>query len=124
MLAEPTVFGGVVYFTTYTPPAGNDPCAQGGTAKLYGINYTTGAGALNIVGAEPSETLPRAMTIGTGIPSAPVVSMKPGSNPTPDLYVTTSGGGGIDGQTQRANITSQSLINRTNILFWRDTRIE
>lgn len=124
MLAEPTVFGGVVYFTTYTPPAGNDPCAQGGTAKLYGINYTTGAGALNIVGAEPSETLPRSMTIGTGIPSAPVVSMRPGSDPTPDLYVTTSGGGGIDGQTQRANITPQSLINRTNILFWRDTRIE
>jgi len=124
MLAEPTVFGGVVYFTTYTPPAGNDPCAQGGTAKLYGINYTTGAGALNIIGAAPSPTLPRSMIIGVGIASAPVVSMRPGTDATPDLYVTTSGGGGIDGQTQRANITPQSLINRSNILFWRDTRIE
>lgn len=124
MLAEPTVFGGVTYFTTYTPPHGSDPCAQGGEAKLYGINYTTGAGALNIIGAGPSTTLPRSMTIGTGIPSAPVVSMRPGADATPDLYVTTSGGGGIDAQTQRANITPQSLINRTNILFWRDTRIE
>jgi Tfp pilus tip-associated adhesin PilY1 len=124
ILAEPTVFGGVVYFTSYVPASSNDPCAQGGTAKLWGINYTTGAGALNIVGATPSTTLPRSMTIGTGIASAPVVSMRPGTDATPDLYVTTSGGGGIDGQTQRANIIPQSLINRTNLLFWRDTRIE
>jgi len=124
ILAEPTVFGGVVYFTSFVPASSNDPCAQGGTAKLWGINYTTGAGALNIVGATPSTTLPRSMTIGTGIASAPVVSMRPGTDATPDLYVTTSGGGGIDGQTQRANIIPQSLINRTNLLFWRDTRIE
>lgn len=124
ILAEPTIFGGVVYFTSYVPASSNDPCAQGGTAKLWGINYTTGAGALNIVGATPSTTLPRSMTIGTGIASAPVVSMRPGTDATPDLYVTTSGGGGIDGQTQRANIIPQSLINRTNVLFWRDTRIE
>ncbi|PKN50759.1 MAG: hypothetical protein CVU55_15355 [Deltaproteobacteria bacterium HGW-Deltaproteobacteria-13] len=124
MLAEPTVFGGVVYFTTYTPPSGNDPCAQGGTAKLFGVNYTTGAGALDIVGASPSTTLPRSTTIGTGIASAPVVSMRPGNDPTPDLYVTTSGGGGISGETARVNITPKGLANRTNIIFWKDTRIE
>ena len=70
MLAEPTVFGGLVYFTTFTPAQGNDPCEQGGTAKLYGISYKTGAGAL------PATDTPRSMTIGQGIPSAPVISLK------------------------------------------------
>ncbi len=50
ILADPAVFGGVVYFTTYTPPTGNDPCAQGGTAKLYGVDYTTGAGEISTSG--------------------------------------------------------------------------
>ncbi|MFA5323478.1 MAG: PilC/PilY family type IV pilus protein, partial [Smithella sp.] len=120
MLAEPTVFGGVVYFTTYTPPSGNNPCAQGGTASLYGVNYITGAGAIDNGGDEDV----RSITIGTGIPSAPVVSMRPGNDPTPDLYVTTSGGGGISGETARINFDPRSMSNRTNIIFWKDTRIE
>jgi hypothetical protein len=75
ILAEPTVFGGVVYFTTFTPAVGNDPCSQGGTGKLYGINYTTGAGALVIPGS--TATPLRSIDVGTGIPSAPVISLKP-----------------------------------------------
>jgi hypothetical protein len=120
MLAEPTVFGGVVYFTSYTPPSGNDPCAQGGEAKLFGVNYTTGGGALDLGGEAPV----RSMVIGVGIPSAPVVSLRPGNDPTPDLYVTTSGGGGISAETARVNMDPRGLANRTNIIFWRDTRIE
>ena len=118
MLAEPTVFGGLVYFTTFTPAQGNDPCEQGGTAKLYGISYKTGAGAL------PATDTPRSMTIGQGIPSAPVISLKPSGSTTPDLYVTTSGGGGIGAQTQRVNINPPGLANRTNMLFWKDKRLE
>lgn len=118
MLAEPTVFGGLVYFTTYTPPQGNDPCLQGGTATLYGINFQTGAGAL------PTTGTPRSMTIGTGIPSAPVLSLKPSGSITPDLFVTTSGGGGTGAQTQRVPINPPGLSNRTNLLFWKDKRVE
>ena len=122
MLAEPTIFGGVVYFTTFTPAVGNDPCSQGGTASLYGINYKTGAGALVIPGS--TATPPRSTVIGTGIPSAPVISLKPGGGTTPDLYVTTSGGGGTGAQTQRANVNPPGLANRTNMLFWKDKRVE
>jgi hypothetical protein len=121
MLAEPTVFGGLVYFTTFIPAHGNDPCAQGGTASLYGLKYTTGGGALPVAGADPP---PRTMVLGTGIPSAPVISLKPGGGTTPDLYVTTSGGGGIGAQTQRVNINPPGMANRTNLLFWRDRRVE
>jgi len=115
ILADPTVFGGVVYFTTYTPAYANDPCEQGGAATLYAVNYTTGGGAL------PSGA--RSMDIGSGIPSAPVISLPPDSGP-PDLYVTTSGGGGASASTQRVNITPAGALNRTNMLYWRDTRIQ
>jgi Tfp pilus tip-associated adhesin PilY1 len=118
MLSDPTVFGGVVYFTTYTPPKGTDPCEQGGEASLYGLNFKTGAGALPITDS------PRSMSIGSGIPSAPVVSLKPSGGTTPDLYITASGGGGIGAQTQRANINPPGMANRTNMLYWKDKRVE
>jgi type IV pilus assembly protein PilY1 len=127
ILADSTVFGGLVYFTTYTPSAGTDACNQSGTAKLYGINYTTAAGGI----PDASGTLARSMVIGSGIPSAPVISMKPGTDPSPDLYVTTSGtGGGVTGTTVTSASTNKipfvppSSASRTNMLFWRDRRIQ
>ena len=121
MLSEPTIFGGLAYFTTFTPAHGNDPCEQGGAATLYGLGYMTGRGALPVEGADPP---PRTMSLGTGIPSAPVISLKPSGGTTPDLYVTTSGGGGIGAQTQRVNINPPGLANRTNMLYWRDRRVD
>jgi hypothetical protein len=122
VLADPTVFGGVFYATTFTPSSSTNPCYQGGTAKLYGLNYTTGAGALVI--PESTAPPPRSIDVGTGIPSAPIVSLKPGGGTTPDLYVTTSGSGLIGAQTQRVNINPPGLANRTNMLFWKDKRVE
>lgn len=116
MLADITVFGGVMYFTTYTPPlGGSDPCAQGGTANLYGVRYTTGEGAI-----EGN----RSVDIGSGISSAPIVSLGPGNTTTPDLYVTTSGGGGTGASTARVNINMPSIANRNNLLYWRDLRVQ
>jgi hypothetical protein len=193
VLADPTIFGEVLYATTFTQSSSTDPCYQGGTAKLYGLNYTTGAGALVIPGS--TATSPRSMDVGTGIPSAPIISLKPGtaagagaaaaaaataagasaaaaaaagaaasaavsgggtaagaaaadaataagasaaaaaaagaaasaavsSGAIPDLYVTTSGSGLIGAQTQRVNINPPGLANRTNMLFWRDRRLQ
>ncbi len=116
MLADITVFGGVVYFTTYIPPkGGSDPCAQGGTANLYGVKYTTGEGAIDG---------DRSVSIGSGISSAPIVSLGPGNTTTPDLYVTTSGGGGTGASTARVNINMPSIANRNNLLYWRDLRVQ
>lgn len=118
VLADPTVFGGVVYFTTFTPASGNDPCEQAGTARLYGINYMTGGGAISSGTSTVSS-----VTIGIGIPSAPVVSLKPTGSATPDIYVTTSGGSRTSASTQRVNLTPPGAANRTNMLYWRDRRI-
>ncbi|MEN6464338.1 MAG: PilC/PilY family type IV pilus protein [Syntrophaceae bacterium] len=117
VLAEPTVFGGVVYLTTYTPATGSDPCSQAGTGTLYGLNYTTGEG---IFGSNSS----RSMSLGSGIPSAPIVSMRPGNVAAADLYVTESGGSGTGASTQRANFNPPGVANRTNMLYWRDKRIQ
>jgi type IV pilus assembly protein PilY1 len=118
VLADPTVFGGVVYLTTYTPPTGNDPCSQAGEGSLYAVNYLTGAGIFGTSGGT------RSMDLGAGIPSAPIVSLKPGSAAGADLYVTASGGAGTDSRTQRANFNPPGVANRTNVLFWRDKRVQ
>jgi hypothetical protein len=118
ILSDPTVFGGVVYFATYTPPA-NKPCEQTGDATLYAIAYTSGTGQFPGGG--------RSMSVGSGIPSAPVVSLKPGSSNVPDLYITTSGTGAAGdntAKTQRVNFDVPGVGNRTNMLYWRDQRIQ
>ncbi|HET6459359.1 MAG TPA: PilC/PilY family type IV pilus protein [Syntrophales bacterium] len=117
MLADPTVFGGVVYFTSYTPPTGSgDLCLQGGTSSLYALNYTSGDGAFG--------SSARSMSLGAGIASSPMLSMKPGASTIPDIYVTVSGGGGVSASTQRVNFNPPGISNRVNILNWRDRRIQ
>jgi len=116
MLGEAVVFGGQVYFTTYTPGGnGGDPCNAAGTAELYGVSYIEGAGSLT-VGA-------RSITLGVWIPTALTFSMNPYS-PTPDLYVTISGGSGTGATTAKAPVTPPALTNSTNILYWRDRRVQ
>lgn len=116
VLSDSTVFGGVVYFTTFTPSASTDPCQQGGTANLYAISSGSGSGSLP--GAQ------RKMNVGSGIPSAPIVSLRPGGSVAPDLYVTVSGGGSSQASTTRVNFTPPSMTNKTNMLYWRDQRLQ
>lgn len=125
ILSDATVFGGILYFTTYTPPtASSTTCNQEGNASLYAISYTSGAGAFSGSGSAS-----RSKTIGTGIPSAPVISMKPGGSSVADLYVTVSSGFVSDGtstgkNTGRVNFNPPGMSNRTNILYWKDMRIQ
>jgi type IV pilus assembly protein PilY1 len=110
ILADPAVFGNVAYFTTYFPPSGADPCSQSGTANLYGVNYVSGGGVMG--GGS------RSMSIGVGLPTAPVLSFKPGGG-SADLYVTVSSSG-----AGRVPFEPPTLANRNNILYWRDTRLQ
>ncbi len=91
VVASPRVYGGVVYFTTYTPDTagavGTDPCAAStvrGVGRLYAVDYKTGAsvsdfsteieydGDGNVVDVGKKD---RAIAIGTAIPSAPVIAI-------------------------------------------------
>jgi type IV pilus assembly protein PilY1 len=116
VLSDPAVFGGVVYFTSYTPPTGSgDLCLQGGTSTLYAIGYTSGDGRFG--GAA------RSTSLGAGIASSPLISMRPGGSSVADMFVTTSGGGGVGASTQNV-LNPPGLSGRVNILNWKDRRIQ
>ena len=95
IVASPRVFAGVVYFTTYTPasasaPDPSDPCAIStvrGVGRLYAVDYKTGASVLNLSGeveidddghAVELGKKDRSISIGTAIPSAPVIAVLAG----------------------------------------------
>ncbi len=113
VLAEPVIFDKVLYFTTFEPTTSANPCDLGGTGKLYGVNYLTAAGMLtnNAV----------SMPLGTGIPTAPLISLSPDGTRA-DLYVTISGGGGIDAKTIRP--IAPDPKRNVKLRYWRDMRVQ
>ena len=62
-LSTPTVYAGVVYFTTFTPSGSAtaaNPCddpAGGGSSRLYAIDYKTGGAVYNDFDGDPSDPL-------------------------------------------------------------------
>ena len=91
VVSSPTVYDGIVYFDTYIPSAASNACGLG-TAKLYAVYYLNGGGTITISGtaATISNTITgggavQSLTIGSGVPSAPVIS-------NGNLIVTTSTG--------------------------------
>jgi type IV pilus assembly protein PilY1 len=106
VVSSPRVFGGTVYFSTYTPseatdPDPVDPCAAStvrGVGRLYALHYKTGASMHNF--SSPPETdhsgntvslgkNDRSFSIGTAIPSAPVIAILGGGA---RLFVGVEGG--------------------------------
>ncbi|MBP1751563.1 MAG: hypothetical protein H6Q57_399 [Geobacteraceae bacterium] len=97
VLAPPTVFNKVAYFTTYAPntAVAPDPCQPGnlGTARLYAVDYKTGEAVLNYdttndsistinrrALSTPGQVLVRSdrvQTLGSGIPSGIVLIINP-----------------------------------------------
>jgi type IV pilus assembly protein PilY1 len=106
IVSSPRVFGGAIYFSTYTPSGttGSDPadrCAAStvrGVGRLYALNYKNG-GSVHDFSSPPetsraggSVTLgknDRSFSIGTAIPSAPVIAILGGGA---RLFVGVEGG--------------------------------
>ncbi|CAG1769113.1 partial Type IV pilus biogenesis factor PilY1, partial [uncultured bacterium] len=84
VLAQAAVFGGVAYYTTYTPVVTASMCSTGGgTSRLYGLEYLTAAAAYNyntsndtLSGAVKDAT-DRSTIIGSGIASGIVTVVSP-----------------------------------------------
>jgi type IV pilus assembly protein PilY1 len=143
-LADPTVFGGIVMFTTYTPDTSDsNPCNKVGTAKLYGIammqvaisgyKYDSGAGVLSTPSSASSTAGgARSVTLGSGMAKEPVLSQKPAPGGSTDLYVSVSGGIGVGPSiVSDAQLGSTPLTDRlrttapsTQILHWKDGRVQ
>jgi len=77
ILASANIFNGVVFFSSFTPTASATCGGGGGDAKLYALQMTTSYAAVSfdtgqLLGSSGiSQT--RSLTIGTGIPSKPIV---------------------------------------------------
>ncbi|HEX9901090.1 MAG TPA: PilC/PilY family type IV pilus protein, partial [Candidatus Methylomirabilis sp.] len=77
ILASADVFNKVVFFSSFTPVS-TTICGSNGDAKLYAVQMSTGYAALDWANGAgllttSSATDVRAKTIGTGIPSKPIV---------------------------------------------------
>ena len=118
MEGDPVVFAGTLYFTTYKAATGGDSCNNAGTAYLYGVGYNTGAGMI----PNSDGTTSRSKEIGAGIPSSPLVSRGPDGKAS--VYVTVSGGLSTTGSTFKALDNAGGSGTSTNIMWWKDRRIQ
>lgn len=105
--SDVSVFGGVIYFTTYTPPTTcSNPCESAGKSWFYAISMRDCSGALN--GA-------RKYDMGGGMASSPIIS------------VSSSGHGDIVaniGPTPIRLPFDPAGRQGSSTLFWRDRRIQ
>jgi len=116
MISDPQVKGGLVYFMTYVPYQGTVlACGYAGDAFLYELGYLSGAGAANTSGS-------RTKYVGQGIGSSILVSYRPGYTAA-DIYATASGGAGTGALSQQLG-TTQNNSSMTNVIYWKDKRIE
>ncbi len=101
ILAQPVIFFGIGYITSFTPIA-TDHCYPHGEAKVYGLNYCDGTAGLNYYKGNDTEEggvytklydyRDRYRTIGEAIPSAPEIIIRDGV-----VAAFVSVGGGLPG---------------------------
>ena len=113
LLAKPTVFQRLVYFTTYLNPDTTDPCVSGGSGNLYAVEYLSGGGAFGVTELSQLSGTggTRYKTVGSELPSAPVIS------------INTEGRASVVVGTTLGKYFSQEILSPPslkNILYWRE----
>jgi hypothetical protein len=114
VLAKPTVYNRLVYFTTYTyTRTSTDICQVGGVGKVYTVEYLSGGGATQFsdLAYMEGQTSDRSTEFGSGIPSAPVVTIS--TKGVVSLIIGTTTG-------QIYSQTIASIPSRNEILYWRE----
>ena len=117
ILASADVFNSDVFFTSFTPTTAAVCGSGGGDAKLYAVNMTTGDAALNLTSGATlgagTAALSMAKTIGTGIPSRPIIIMsESGNHATPYLISGTT--------NQQISTTQIPQITVKKLVGWRE----
>jgi type IV pilus assembly protein PilY1 len=114
VLGKPVVFNNIVYFTTYSPKEeDSDVCTVGGTARLYVMHYLSGGGALEVDALTDFDGSAgtRSKIIGSGLPSAPAIT------------INAQGQATIIVGTTESQIYSQgafSPLTNKQMLYWRE----
>jgi type IV pilus assembly protein PilY1 len=117
VMASADAFASIVLFTSFTPTTAAVCGGGGGDAKLYSINMTTGDAALNLTSgavlAAGQAVLAMAKTIGTGIPSKPIVILsQTGNRATPFVIAGTT--------NQQISTTQIPQIIVKRLVGWRE----
>jgi type IV pilus assembly protein PilY1 len=124
VLAPLAAFNNVLYFTSFVPASGsNSACTSTGTSYLYAVGMETGSAYCNVgqsINQLGSGVI--SVDIGTGIASAPIISIGPSGSA--GIYVTVSGAGGQLGGTSLSNVTPAPIATWTNLLYWKDLRLQ
>jgi type IV pilus assembly protein PilY1 len=123
VVSTPVVFGGVLYFTTYTPPTGgvnpDDPCGQTtatGVSRLYAVDYLTGASVHNYSSVTETDgdgntvemgKLDRVAYEGGGMASSPVIAVLESG---PKIYL------GVERGIAKGDAVAATDLN---IYYWR-----
>ncbi len=113
VLAKPSVFNRLLYFTTYTYTGATNPCSVAGGGKLYMVEYLSGGGALAVNDLSDFAGTPssRSTDIGSGIPSAPTIS------------VNLKGNASVNVGTTSNQVFSDEIFSPTatkQIIYWRE----
>lgn len=112
VLASPVVFGGIVFFPTFTPT--NDICASSGTSYLYTLYYKTGSAYSESIigtsaGAGGVTNINGKMSLGEGLAFGGVVHNGSGAD------------GGAPFKLCSNTSTGALLCNETNVASGGDT---
>ncbi|MCI1278293.1 MAG: hypothetical protein LKG23_04825 [Nitrospira sp.] len=133
-ISSPTVFGGVVFFPTFTPT--NDICVSSGTSRLWALFYKTGSAYQEpIIGTATSganQIVNKFGSLGEGLAFGIVVHMgsgRDGGSPFGLLINMSQGnfgdcatcgfGGGAPGGPPSSNISANVAIDpRSRFFSW------
>lgn len=112
ILSEAVVYDKKVYFTSYIPASSSASCGVAGTAKIYILDYLTGSVLYSA-------------TIGTGIPSAPVISINP-TTKAKDVFVSFSEEASSTTKVHTVLITDPTpdYTPPKTLRYWKDLRVQ
>ena len=122
VLAPLVAFNNVLLFTSFIPAAGSsDLCTKTGTAYLYAITIDSSTGYCN-VGQGALNGGAVSIAIGTGIATGVTISFGPTGVPV--TYTTISGAGGQEGKTGLDPYKPPQTSTKTNLIYWKDHRLQ
>jgi type IV pilus assembly protein PilY1 len=125
-LSRPTILGGTLFFTTFTPSG--DFCDSAGHGRLYTLFLTTGSAfKASSLGTDPTVGgNKRFQDLGQGLPSQAALQMSARGSGTEGTMGTTTGcGSGVTAYVQ-ANSATQTVCAKlalrswSAIISWRD----
>jgi len=94
-VTPPETFNYFVLTASYIPTGAASPCTSGGTARIYGFKITCGQGLFAGPSAAASAS-DRSVDIGSGLPTAPQVTITTDPNGQSSILVNNQNGDLID----------------------------